>query len=75
MVLFRRLEIELELCNRVRAEGVVAAFRRKPEMVQDVGGIVAIVPGPIEAERQPSDRGQDDAGPLCNPLLMPPPPY
>ena len=41
------------------AERVVTMTRRKPEMMQDVRGVVAIVPRAVQAERQPSNCGHE----------------
>ena len=50
-------EIELELCDAVAEDLAIPAFRGQREMMQDVGRVVAVVPGPVKTDREASDLG------------------
>ena len=55
-------EIELELSHRVVANAALMAFGCQREMVEDVGAIVLVVPGAIEAHHQASNLCHDCSG-------------
>src|SRR4030095_2892390 len=59
-------EIELQLGDSVAIDALVVALRGEREMMQDVRGIVAVVPCAVQADRQAPNLCHQ-----CTPLLEP----